>query len=47
MKKVTNNQSIFNKQSLIPTNELKQITGGDGFSFWENLFPPKKTNKIG
>lgn len=42
MKKVTTNQSIFNKQSLIPTNELKQITGGDGFSFFDIIFPNTK-----
>lgn len=46
MKKVTTNQSIFNKQSLIPTNELKQITGGDGFSIFDILFPSNKIKKF-
>ncbi|EMO8691280.1 TPA: hypothetical protein ACHC9S_001409 [Streptococcus pyogenes] len=47
MKKLTNSQSIFNQQSLIPTNELKQIIGGDIFSFFDNLFPSKKIIKNG
>lgn len=46
MKKLTNNQSIFNQHALITSNELTQIIGGGGFSIFDILFPPNKIKKI-
>ncbi|MGT2728532.1 hypothetical protein ACVRWQ_01070 [Streptococcus phocae subsp. salmonis] len=46
MKNSKNNQNIFDHHSFIPTNELKQIIGGDIFSFFDNIFPSTKKKRL-